>query len=56
MVAIIIGASGATGKELVTQLIENSRYSSIITFTRKPLTLTHSKLVNHVVDFDQPEL
>ncbi|WP_454999795.1 NAD(P)H-binding protein, partial [Capnocytophaga gingivalis] len=55
MKALIIGATGATGKDLVTQLLADDTYSELHCFVRKPLTLTHPKLHAHVVDFETPE-
>ena len=55
MKALIIGATGATGKDLVTQLLVDDTYSEVHCFVRKPLTLTHPKLHAHVVDFENPE-
>lgn len=55
MKALIIGATGATGKDLVTQLLADDTYSQVHCFVRKPLALTHPKLHAHVVDFDTPE-
>ena len=55
MKALIIGATGATGKDLVTQLLADDTYSEMHCFVRKPLTLTHPKLHAHVVDFETPE-
>lgn len=52
MKALIIGA---TGKDLVTQLLADDTYSQVHCFVRKPLTLTHPKLHAHVVDFENPE-
>ena len=56
MKALIIGATGATGKDLVTQLLADDTYSQVHCFVRKPLTLTHPKLHAHVVDFETPEV
>lgn len=55
MKALIIGATGATGKDLVTQLLADDTYSEVHCFVRKPLTLTHPKLHTHVVNFETPE-
>lgn len=55
MKALIIGATGATGKDLVTQLLADDTYSEVHCFVRKPLALTHPKLHAHVVDFETPE-
>ena len=55
MKALIIGATGATGKDLVTQLLNDDAYIEVHCFVRKPLVLTHPKLHAHVVNFDTPE-
>lgn len=55
MKALIIGATGATGKDLVTQLLADDTYSEVHCFVRKPLALTHPKLHAHVVNFDTPK-
>ena len=56
MKALIIGATGATGKDLVTQLLADDTYSEVHCFVRKPLALSHPKLHAHVVNFDTPEV
>ena len=55
MKALIIGATGATGKDLVTELLADDTYSEVHCFVRKPMSLTHPKLHAHVVDFETPE-
>ncbi len=55
MKALIIGGTGATGKDLLSQLLADDTYSEVHCFVRKPLTLTHPKLHAHVVNFDTPE-
>ncbi|MDQ0475769.1 NAD(P)H-binding protein [Chryseobacterium sp. MDT2-18] len=55
MKALIIGATGATGKDLVHQLLQDSDFKEIDVFVRKPLTINDSKLKTHVVDFEKPE-
>ncbi len=54
MKALIIGATGATGTDLVQQLLHNDAFSTIHIFIRKPLALEHPKLVAHIVDFEYP--
>lgn len=56
MKALIIGATGATGKDLLAQLLEDEAYSEIHSFVRKPMSITHPKLHAHVVNFDTPEV
>ena len=56
MKALIIGATGATGKDLVTQLLADDTYSEVHCFVRKPMSITHPKLHAHVVNFETPEV
>jgi uncharacterized protein YbjT (DUF2867 family) len=53
--AIILGASGATGSELLQRLLADNRYSKIKIFGRKSLNLTNSKIEEHVIDLLQLE-
>ena len=55
MKALIIGATGATGKDLLSQLLADDTYSEVHCFVRKPLALSHPKLHTHVIDFETPE-
>lgn len=54
MKAIVIGATGATGKDLVKQLLNDPDYEEVNVFVRKPLETENPKLKNHLVDFDKP--
>ncbi len=53
--AIVIGATGATGTELVTQLLNNSNFAKVKILIRKDITLSHPKLEKHIVDFEKLE-
>ncbi|MBK1896802.1 NAD(P)H-binding protein [Chryseobacterium paridis] len=55
MKALVIGATGATGKDLVTQLLNDKEFDEVDVFVRKPLDLKSDKLNVHVVNFDNPE-
>lgn len=55
MKALVIGATGAVGKDLVQQLIEDSSVERVDIFVRREVKIPSSKLVAHVVDFDHPE-
>jgi uncharacterized protein YbjT (DUF2867 family) len=48
--AIILGASGLTGKLLLNQLLKDDAYEKVKIFTRRALGLKHPKLVEYVVD------
>ena len=49
--AIVIGATGAVGRFLVSQLLENSRVKSVTIFVRKNITSENKKLIVHKIDF-----
>ncbi|WP_431242499.1 NAD(P)H-binding protein [Flavobacterium sp. P21] len=53
MKAIIIGATGSTGKELVEELLKNNDYSSVSIFVRRSIGKTHQKLTENIVDFSK---
>lgn len=55
MKAIVLGATGATGKDLINLLIENAHITEIIVLVRKDIFIPHRKLVVHIVDFSSPE-
>lgn len=51
--AIIIGATGLVGSTLVKQLLDNPNYSKVVLLLRKPLNISHSKLIQEVINFDE---
>ena len=51
--AIVLGATGATGRALVQQLLEHPAFGSVTIFVRKSPALTHGKLKVHVIDFSK---
>lgn len=50
--AIVIGATGMVGKQVLNYLLDLDVYKQVIAVTRKPLP-THPKLKNLVIDFDR---
>jgi uncharacterized protein YbjT (DUF2867 family) len=50
--AIVIGATGLVGRQLVELLLMDSRFGLVKIFTRRRTGLSHKKLEEHVVDFD----
>lgn len=52
MKALVIGATGSTGIFLVDELLKDNDYTSVVTFVRKPSGKEHSKLTEHIVNFD----
>jgi len=53
--AIITGATGMIGSELLDLLLAGNAYDEIMIIVRKKLNMTHKKLTQLVVDFDQLE-
>ena len=51
MKAIVIGATGATGKSLLPLLATSSEIESIDCFGRRHPDFTHQKLNSHQIDF-----
>lgn len=55
MKSLIIGATGATGKDLVDTLLNDPDYTSVAVFVRRPTGLSHPKLQEIITDFDHLE-
>ncbi len=53
MKAIIIGATGATGKDLVDLLLQDTIFDTISVFVRHPLKISDPMIETHIVDFEQ---
>jgi uncharacterized protein YbjT (DUF2867 family) len=51
MNALILGASGLVGNELLELLLDDSRFDKIDLLSRRELDLRDVKVTNHVVDF-----
>ncbi|MDG1824104.1 MAG: NAD(P)H-binding protein [Flavobacteriaceae bacterium] len=51
--ALVLGATGATGRELVTQLLAHPSFASVSIFVRKKPVLKHQKLNVHEIDFSK---
>lgn len=51
--ALVIGATGLTGKFITEFLLDSEAYKKVVVFTRREFSVKHKKLVNHIVDFDQ---
>lgn len=53
MKALIIGATGATGKDLVNVLLQDRDYTEVVIFVRRAGGITHPKLSEVGTDFDK---
>lgn len=49
--ALVIGATGLVGRQLVELLLADDRYAEVVVFARKSTRITHPKLIEHLVDF-----
>lgn len=56
MKAIIVGATGATGRDLLELVLANPMFDSVEIFVRRNPEIIHEKLITHIIDFDNPEL
>ena len=55
-VALLAGASGLIGKELLVLLLAAPIYSKVIVLVRRPLDISHQKLEQRIVDFEMINL
>lgn len=55
MKALLIGATGATGKDLLDILLKDAEVAQIKIFVRRDNGIRHPKLNTHMVDFDRPQ-
>lgn len=51
--ALIVGASGLIGHHLLMKLLASSTYSKVIVLVRETLTISHPKLIQWQVNFQQ---
>jgi uncharacterized protein YbjT (DUF2867 family) len=51
-IAIVTGATGLVGNQLVKQLLEDPYYNIVRVFVRRKLPYSHEKLEQVIVDFD----
>ena len=51
--ALVLGAIGATGRELVLQLLAHPAFGEVSIFVRKKPVLEHQKLKVHEIDFSK---
>jgi aspartate-semialdehyde dehydrogenase len=54
--AIIIGATGLVGNQLLRKLLLDTTFSQVKIFVRRPTTITHEKLQEKIIDFRNIEL
>lgn len=55
MHALIIGVTGATGTDLLHQLLADDAFNRVDVFVRRALDVQHEKLHVHRIDFEAPD-
>ena len=50
--ALVIGGTGASGKEIVRLLINNPNFSKITLFVRRKIQINNNKINVHLINFD----
>ena len=51
--ALVIGATGATGQEIVARLLNDKTYKKVSVFVRRKPNIEHKKLIVHKIDFSR---
>ena len=51
--ALVLGATGATGRELVNQLLKNDSFSHVSIFVRNSTNISHEKLSINTINFSK---
>ncbi|MCS7035175.1 MAG: NAD(P)H-binding protein [Saprospiraceae bacterium] len=53
--ALLLGATGLVGRHLLQRLLDDPHYDTVITLTRRPLSVEHPRLRSIVFDFEHPD-
>jgi len=53
MDVLLAGATGLVGTQVLQQLLADTRCTGVLAITRRPMTQTHPKLRNQVIDFER---
>jgi len=55
MKAVVIGATGLVGREILNSLLGDSKFQKVLIFVRRPTGLNHEKIEERIVNFDNLE-
>lgn len=55
MKALVIGATGAVGRDLVSELLQHDCWEEIHIFVRRSCGLRDSRIKEHIIDFENPK-
>lgn len=53
--AVVIGSSGLTGGYVLQLLLSDESFTKVSILVRKELAITHSKLIQHITDFNDAD-
>lgn len=53
--ALLVGATGLIGRQLLTKLLHVPYYDKVIVLTRNSLEMTHTKLTEIIFNFEKPD-
>lgn len=53
--AVVLGATGLVGSQLVAEILADNAYTKVILLLRRSAGITHPKIEEHLVDFDNPD-
>lgn len=53
--ALVLGATGLVGSQILQQLLADARYDNVLALTRRPLDVEHPKLKQILINFDSPD-
>lgn len=53
--ALVIGATGLVGTELIRLLLDDQRFDKVIVFGRNSLDIKNPKLVEYLINFEKPD-
>jgi dTDP-4-dehydrorhamnose reductase len=55
MKIVVIGASGATGQDLLRVLLDDNQTENVVALVRKPMDISHEKLTTSIINFDDTQ-